>query len=102
MVRQESIEALNEYIDNTLKRHKVTMNNVEVDKMYQYTLKDEEKAKLFDLVICDNIEYAARLVSEISKSDKDLYDYFLRTFTKEAERLGIDVNKPVGIDIIVF
>lgn len=102
MVRQESIKALNEYIDKTLKRHKVTINDIEVDKMYQYSLKDEETAKLLDLVLCDNVEQAARLISEVSNTDKDLYDYYLKKFTEESQKLGIDVNKPAGIDIIVF
>lgn len=103
MVRQESIKALNEYIDKTLKRHKVTINGVEIDKKYQYIIKDEHKAKLFNLVLCDNVEYAARLVSEDLASDKNnLYNFYLRKFTEEAEKLGIEPNSPVGIDIIVF
>ncbi len=103
MVRKESIDQLEAYVTKTLGRFRKTINDVEIKtKNYNYILVNEDKAKSFDLVLCDNVEYAARLVSEGSKPEDDLYDYYLRTFTKEATRLGIDIDKPVGIDIIVF
>lgn len=104
MVRQESVVQFEQYIKEALSRHYVTINGIEIDKKYVFEIKSLDKAKLFKLVICDNIEYAAELVCAIDKSNPkgNLYDYWLNKFSENCKCSKIDPSGPVGIDILVF
>lgn len=104
MVRQESVAQFEQYIKEVLSRHYVTINGIEIDKNYVFEIKSLDKAKLFKLVICDNIEYAAELVCAIDKSDpqENFYSCWLNKFLEQSKNLNINPNQPVGIDILVF
>lgn len=104
MVRQESVKAFEKYVNETLKRHSVTINGVEVPKNYVFEIKSLKMAKPQQLVICDNINYAAELACEINKSDlpNNYKDYLIDKFSNDCKTRNINPNEALGIDIIVF
>lgn len=96
-----NLEQLEKYVTEELKNCDVTINDVAVRKAYVFQVKPERTADLLDLVKCDNVHEAAKLVTSFMNGNERDLKRHEKKFTEQAITDKIDPLKSVGIDIIV-
>lgn len=101
MVRQESIDELKEIL-NRKYTSTTTVGNIEIQNLKRsiYSIVPHVDQEFQSYILCDNTRYAAELVCEFDESDS--IDYWVKRFTDMAVEMGLDHNKPVGLNVILF